>query len=434
MASLRKRGNVWFYRFIDEDGVQRERKGCPDKRATEAMASAAETVAAIIRHGYVDPKAIGYRKHEARSLSDHLADWHAFLVGKGATANHATLSRNRVARLVESSRSRRLADLSPSRVQAALKAVRDDGASLRSVHHYTRAVKGFSRWLWRDGRIREDNLAHLTSPNPDADRRHERRALTADAQARLIRAAEAGGTVLKLGGPDRAMLYRIALGTGFRVGEIRSLTSRSFDLDRSTPTITVAAAYSKRRRDDAQPIRPDLAKLLIPWLEGKPPGSPIFGDLTKHTNLMIQADLEAAGIAYQDPEGRFADFHALRHSFVTALAMSSAPVKVVQSLARHSTPSLTLGVYSHVGLFDQASALEALPDQVQGTGPTKTEPKTLAATGTDDQQIDDRFALRLPTEGTVSVGTCRLETQEKTTPTDRRSIRGQVLSHSLMVL
>ena len=49
-----------------------------------------------------------------------------------------------------------------------------------------------------------------------------------------------------------------------------------------------------------------------------------------------------------------ADFHCLRHSYVTALAMSNAPVKVVQSLARHSTPSLTFGIYAHVGLHDQA--------------------------------------------------------------------------------
>ena len=85
-----------------------------------------------------------------------------------------------MARLIELARARRISDLSPSRIQAALKTIRDgdEGVSLRSVHHYTRAVKGFSRWLWRDGRAREDTLAHLTSQNPDADRRHERRALT----------------------------------------------------------------------------------------------------------------------------------------------------------------------------------------------------------------------------------------------------------------
>jgi integrase len=82
---------------------------------------------------------------------------------------------------------------------------------------------------------------------------------------------------------------------------------------------------------------------------------------------MLRYDLEAAGIAYETDSGT-TDFHCLRHSYVTALAKSNAPVKIVQSLARHSTPTLTLGVYSHVGLYDQAPALDALPDLTRTHG------------------------------------------------------------------
>ena len=39
MASLRKRAKVWYYRFTDENGVKRSRKGCTDKRATEELAA-----------------------------------------------------------------------------------------------------------------------------------------------------------------------------------------------------------------------------------------------------------------------------------------------------------------------------------------------------------------------------------------------------------
>ena len=197
MASFRKIGKNWFFRYIDADGVQRERKGCPDRRVTEELARSAESESAKIRSGVIDPKALGYGVHEARPLSEHLADWHAFLIGKGSTEPYANLSRNRVARLIELAHAGRISELAPSRVQAALKAIRDGdkdraGVSLRSLHHYTRVAKGFSRWLWRDGRAREDTLAHLTSPNPDADRRHERRALTPGEMVRLILAAESG--------------------------------------------------------------------------------------------------------------------------------------------------------------------------------------------------------------------------------------------------
>ena len=81
-------------------GVQRERKGCPDRRETEAMAAAAEAEAAKIRAGLIDPKAVAYRAHEARPLADHLADFQAALLAKGGTRKHALVTRNRAGRVL----------------------------------------------------------------------------------------------------------------------------------------------------------------------------------------------------------------------------------------------------------------------------------------------------------------------------------------------
>jgi integrase len=118
----------------------------------------------------------------------------------------------------------------------------------------------------------------------------------------------------------------VAAGTGFRANELRSLTPESFDLDADPPTITVQAAYSKRRRDDVQPIRSDLADALRPWLATKAPGEPVFHPLTKEAADPLKHDLQAAGVPYRDASGRVADFHALRHTYITALALSHAPV------------------------------------------------------------------------------------------------------------
>ncbi len=394
MASLRKRGKKWYFAYIDAEGTRIERPGCSDKRSTEQMAAAAEAEVARIRAGLVDPKSIGYRCHDARSLVGHLEDWHAFLIGKGSTTQHANLSRNRAKTLIDNAKAERIQDLTVSRIQAALKAVRDTGVSLRSVHHYKRAIKGFSRWLWRDGRAREDTLAHLTSPNPETDRRHVRRALSPEELSKLIHAAEQGPVVFRLSGADRAMLYWLAMGTGFRAGELRSLTPESFDLDGEPPTVTVRAGFSKRRREDVLPIRPELATVLRPWLATKKPGQPVFGELTRNTADMLKVDLKAAKIPYRDVAKRVADFHALRHSYITLLALSGAPIKIVQSLARHSTPTLTLGVYSHVGLNDQAGALHALPAPVRGV-----QAPEAPRDGKESADISDHFAAHLPHGG-----------------------------------
>ena len=381
-ARDRKRsGSSWYIAYSDERGVRRSVKGCPDRAATEAMARKLESETELRRRGVIDPRSDAFAAHEARPLTEHLADYHAYLIAKGATVDHAELVRARCRRIIDSACLKHLSDVTTSRFHSALKAVRDSGAALRTVHHYVRQFKAFSHWLCRDGRIREDSLAHVSPPNTEPDRRHDRRALTPEELSRLIQSAESGPVLWKLSGADRAVLYLVAIGTGFRRNELRSLKPEAFALDTEPPTITVAAAYSKRRRDDVQPIRTDLAEALRPWLASRALGLPVFGKLTKHTAAMIRADLERAGISYRDSMGRVADFHALRHSYISALAKSNTPVKIVQSLARHSTPTLTLGVYAHVGLFDQTGALEALPDLTPAA--PRSEWGALPATGTD---------------------------------------------------
>ena len=93
MASLRKRGKTWYYRFTDADGVKREVKGCPDKRATEDLARAAESDVAKRRAGLIDPRLIRYQDVARQPLVDHLADWHRDLIAKGDTAKHAHMVR-----------------------------------------------------------------------------------------------------------------------------------------------------------------------------------------------------------------------------------------------------------------------------------------------------------------------------------------------------
>ncbi len=72
------------------------------------------------------------------------------------------------------------------------------------------------------------------------------------------------------------MFYLIAAGTGYRSGELQSLTPESFELEGPCPTITVQAVDSKSRSRDVQPIQTALAAMLKPWLSRKPEGQRIF--------------------------------------------------------------------------------------------------------------------------------------------------------------
>ncbi len=65
-------------------------------------------------------------------------------------------------------------------------------------------------------------------------------------------------------------------------------------------------------------------------------------------------------LKFETNDGRV-DFHALRHTFITNLAESGVHPKLAKELARHSTITLTMDRYAHVGLVDISAALESLP-------------------------------------------------------------------------
>ncbi len=77
---------------------------------------------------------------------------------------------------------------------------------------------------------------------------------------------------------------------------------------------------------------------------------------------MLRADLAAAEIEPEDDAGHVLDYHALRHTYISLLVESGAHPAVVKVLARHSTITLTMDRYAHVGAFNMRSAVDSLPD------------------------------------------------------------------------
>jgi integrase len=401
MTDFRKHGRNWYFRYTTADGRRVERKDCPDRRVTEQLAAAAEAEVAKIRAGLIDPKEDAFRRHAARPVAEHLADWRASLVVKGNVARYVQIAHSHVARLVELAKAERIGDLSPSTVQAALKALKDSGLAAQTCNHALSAVKGFTRWLCRDGRTRHDALAHLTGFNVATDRRHDRGVLTGDEFQALLRATRAERPFRRLSGDDRAMLYLVASYTGLRASELASLTPASFDLDPAGPAVRVRAGSTKNKQEAVLPLRRDLADLLASYLAGRPAGAPVWpGTWAEKGARMLRRDLEAAGVAYVDDDGRYRDFHSLRHRFGSGLAAANVPPKVAQVLMRHSTITLTMDRYAHASLHDVADALDKLPP-ISAESPGASAP-AMEATGTDGRSISDRLSPHFPHAGDVS--------------------------------
>lgn len=179
--------------------------------------------------------------------------------------------------------------------------------------------------------------------------------------------------------------------------------------------MTVKACFSKRKREDAQFLHPELVSLLKTWLKSKgdikpddllfPVSGYVVGGKERKTHKMMQRDLDSAKqlwvgevensdsekrktreesdfLAYRNGDGLYADFHSNRHLFITSLECAGLSPKMAQTSARHSDIRLTLGVYTHVGLNVQNAAISSLPSPP--TGMTSKKPSTeISATETE---------------------------------------------------
>jgi len=337
------------------------------------------------------------------------------LTAKGASAAHVDLVASRAKKVVEGCGFVFWSDISASKVMAFLDGLRADrtdkkgnarrGISAQTFNFYLAAFKQFCRWMVRDGRVSESPVTHLSGLNVKTDRRHDRRALSVVELRWLLDTVRNGPKRSGVTGPERAMLYRVAVETGLRRGELASLTRASFDLDPKHPTVAVEAGYSKHRRRDVLPLRPDTAADLCEFLACKLPDAHAFNvPVDKHESVdVFRADLAAGRAAwlekaataeerkqreatsflmYVDAAGRFADFHSLRHTCGSLLAASGVHPKVAQSIMRHCTIDLTMSKYSHVFAGQEADAVAALPDLGLPVA------KAAIATGTDGRVAD----------------------------------------------
>jgi integrase len=181
------------------------------------------------------------------------------------------------------------------------------------------------------------------------------------------------------------IVHILACYTGFRRNEIGSGKAHSFNFDSDPPTLTVEAGYSKHRRTDVMPIRVDLAKRIQDWIASKKkfdPAKPLVNIALNRTTEMLKKDLAATRaewitespdaekhkrrekssfLKYVNDQSQYADFHALRKTFITNLSRAGVSPKTAQLLARHSDINLTMNTYTMLGVLDQAAAVEALP-------------------------------------------------------------------------
>ncbi len=317
---------------------------------------------------------------ESLSVDGVVDQYRASLKTKALNPVYVNNVASRVRVLIEAMEVSKLKHITAAALGRGLDKLRTEGVEGRqlsdqTISHYQTAMRQFTKWLKRSHLIEIDPLAD-TKGLGVAEKVHSRRVptpLEVSLLVNYVRDQRRGRFLMD--GRARGVLYLMAMSTGYRVGELRSVR-RSW-IDFKARLLKVPGEFTKNGKDAIQPLPAWLTDELAFW---SMEADLLWPEMPNALTHMLRADQSAAREAwikaasddhaeverrqksdtllYRTDSGVF-DFHAFRHFYVTTIGRSGATVKDTQTLARHSTPMLTLGVYSH----SEAEALRGVIDE-----------------------------------------------------------------------
>jgi len=407
MARLYKRsdkpGSPWFadYYAVLPGGRKKRRiisTKTPDKATAKQILAKLQSDAAVRHFGIVDPLVDRVAQESARSIEQHLKNYQDKMTAAGRTQVHIDRTSKYITQYARSVGCASVADISAETVNRWAAECKNQKMAARTIAARLTAIKGFSKWLTEGEKLLRDPLVSIKKPNAQADRRRERRMLLPTEWPWLMRATEEGEDFWGVPAAERRLLYRLDIQTGLRPKEIRSLGRGAFHLDMNPPFVKVVSGETKNRKVAYQYLDMALASDLAEHLKHKLPGAAAFslpsefamadmirGDIAVARRLWLQSTSDPEQRAQREQElfltpkneaGELLDFYSLRHTCGAWLAMRGVQAKVIQSVMRHSTITLTLDTYGHLIEGAEAAAIQANADMT-------AVPTMLAATGTE---------------------------------------------------
>ena len=285
-------------------------------------------------------------------MSGLITQWEQHATGSGQKWAHRTAQQVRV--FLERAGIHQVQDVSSTKINSLVSELLASGLAPSTVKQYLAQVKGVLTWLVENEKL--DRLPKFTTVRASTlQRRRERGVLTTPELGKLIRlivSTEVHSP--RWSALQRASIYQLAANTGLRRGELCSLTTD--DIDLKNKTLTVRASVSKNGQNVQLPLN-QAALEAIGWAIQEATTKQLYTGHPKRITELLKQDLQRAGIS--DRKGElFIDFHSFRAYFITKLIRAGVDVKTTQSLARHSTPVLTLQAYAKTDMSVMASAVD----------------------------------------------------------------------------
>ncbi len=350
--TIYKRGRIWWckYRPHNERGEPvAVSLGTTDKQVAEKRRAELVAEKEREREGIIAPK----RMREAAKLPilNHVDEFEADLKARRRAAKYITNLGMRIRKLVEECGWKQLHEVTADSFVAWRSRQK---LSAKTLLEYQNAISGFLYWLRQNRRITDNPLEFVGKPELRGRETRKRRALS----------VEEGRKLLDVSGP-RVVVYRMALYTAFRRGELEKLEWSDVHLDDAIePFVKVRASTTKNHESAVRYLPPDLAAELqaLKVKAGGQTGCVFHVPSVEE----LHADLKSVGIPPVDAQGRIVDFHSLRKTACTWLQIAGVTEREAMEFMRHSDRRLTNDVYMDTSLLNVKGASQSLHSLVNG--------------------------------------------------------------------
>jgi len=235
--------------------------------------------------------------------------------------------------------------------------------SIKTLNDYLSGLNCFMCWLVDNGFLALNPIEKVKRIPVRGRHSFKRRAFTTEEIRCLLSVASS----------DRKVVYVLALTTGLRRGEIEALKYEDFHLNVEKPYLLVRGVTTKNGKEALIPLHNDAVELCRLFFRGVDPGQKI---ISVPSMKVFKSDLKRAAIQYQNEQNERADFHSLRHTFCTRLAVSGISPQIAKQLMRHSDISLTTNIYTDAGQLGIDTALHSLPSLLDGSKEAQKQSET----------------------------------------------------------
>lgn len=333
----------WYVEWTDHTGKTRREAAGPDRAVAQDVLAAKVNAATYARAGLPAPG-------QAAPALTEVVDRYLAARRSEVGPKHLADLESVLTRIMVETGARTTEELSEVRVQQYLDDLAAAGCCGRTLNRHLGILQACL------------NASHPTllpvahpvtrlAKRSQRQRRRIRRALTPDEARRLLAASEV----------NERLPYLLSLYAGIRQKEMSLM--RWGDIDFMRKELIIRPEIEKAGRGATLPLPETLINALADAYRRIRPGpkTPLV-TLARRPAERLAATLGRAGVPYRDEADRVADFHALRHTCLTWINDAGCDPRTLQAVARHASPSTTLGIYVHPERSRMREAMDRLPD------------------------------------------------------------------------